>query len=637
MNKRERQILVLLMKQTQPCTAASIAGMVGCSVRSVKSYVSNLNDTYENLILSSRSGYLLRDRGRAAKLVESRSYERPQDAADRDVWLLSKLLIQSERLNVYTLADEMCVSYQTLMKVFSNVKHRLGIYSLNLRTKNDMCWISGNQKDKRDMLIDLIYEEMPYSFTNSKHLQQILPNSDIDRIREITSTTLMESSYYVDDYSLINVMLYITVVIAMKSRESGAQNHSLSALNKIFPVHILNILNTLQQKIYTSFRVSMDSQEMRDIGYLIVTRSPGERLSVEKKVDIDSLMARLHEKVTEDFGLKLSFNGEDTRFANHILNMLSRVNNGIRIKNPQLSIIRSCSPYVYEIAVAIAKEISSVTGFHISEDEIGFLAIYIAMMFDEQHSVETKIKAVLICPNYIDAHTTLYNKLQQTFSEELNIVAVISDPIFLQNQDNYDFVISTVPVIIPDSKTVKYVANQLTATDVMAVSEEIIHRRMLRIKAVFSEDLATLFKEQFYFYAPDLRNETEAIEFLSDRLYEQGYVEKSFKSYIFERERVCSSALLNVAIPHTIKNCSKKTAIAVAVLPNGIPWYEKNTVNLVLMLAICEKDKMLLQDIMEWVTEYIADGANLQQLIRAETYDQFMGLLESFFSKKIEK
>lgn len=57
----------------------------------------------------------------------------------------------------------------------------------------------------------------------------------------------------------------------------------------------------------------------------------------------------------------------------------------------------------------------------------------------------------------------------------------------------------------------------------------------------------------------------------------------------------------------------------------------KNTVNIVFLLAICEEDNLLFQDIFSFVTEFIADVKNMPALLSAKTYEEFLNTMISFF------
>ncbi len=116
MNKRAIQVVRVLYEKSGWVTANVIAATIGCSVRSVKSHIADLNAVCPQLLHASRSGYRLNDRDSAAQLLQGGPSSVPQDAYERKTWLLMKFLISDQSIQIETLAQEMCVSYQTLKK-----------------------------------------------------------------------------------------------------------------------------------------------------------------------------------------------------------------------------------------------------------------------------------------------------------------------------------------------------------------------------------------------------------------------------------------------------------------------------------------------------------------------------------------
>jgi lichenan operon transcriptional antiterminator len=147
----------------------------------------------------------------------------------------------------------------------------------------------------------------------------------------------------------------------------------------------------------------------------------------------------------------------------------------------------------------------------------------------------------------------------------------------------------------------------------------------------YYDRLSSLFHENLFFYDPVFENREEAIQFLSNKLIEQGIVDSSFTDKVFEREKISSSAFSNIALPHPIDMCAKSSAIATIILPNGMTW-GKNTVNLIFMLAICDEDTVLFKDTFSFITDFINNPQNVRHLMNCHTYEAFMDTLLSFFS-----
>lgn len=640
MNKKEIQILKLLVEHSDWTTATLISAELGCSIRSVKTYITNINDYNSGLIISSRSGYKLSDKPIALSMLNSSNNNPPQSVDERRTWLLSKLLTSDKYFDMDELISQLCISYNTLEKSLVNLKSILSIYELSLKTKNNAIKVIGSERNKRDMLIDLIYDEVQDSFAYSTLYRSLLPRVDVAIIRSLVNSIMQKSRYFLDDYSLTNVVLFIAVSIELNyERENSNDQVNITPLiNSQVPPHIYKIVLQIKQEVLNTFSTALSQEDLHDLALLIMTRVGSKDIANDISPDLENLVNDIRDRVYNMFGLELSNSDSITRFSLHLKNLLIRLQNDITLRNPQLPSIKNTYPYIYEIAINIADVIKNHTGLNVPEGEISFLAIYIGIMLDEQKGFETKICAILICPIYFKQHTSLYNRLNSMFSDRLIITDIISSPNDLSScESEYDFIISTISFSSTLDKVVRIVSFQPSSADLLLINEEIVRQTTIRLKRVFEQDLSRLFIEDFFFNAPKLNNRKQTIEFLADAMFNAGYVNSSFKEKVFEREEIYSSALGNIAMPHPLQNSATQSAIAVAILPESIAWGENNKVNLVLLISISEEDRLLFQDIFEVITEFISDNSNLQLLVKAHTCKEFVELVSSFFTARLNK
>ncbi len=136
MQEKELKILNYLKDQTSCVTASNIADNLGFSIRSVKTYISNINTNYPNLILSSREGYLIQDKERLANILNNfTNNDIPQSSKNRQAYILKLLLLQQQTKNLDELADELCISPVTLMNEISKIKAELKKFRSGIQNK----------------------------------------------------------------------------------------------------------------------------------------------------------------------------------------------------------------------------------------------------------------------------------------------------------------------------------------------------------------------------------------------------------------------------------------------------------------------------------------------------------------------
>jgi len=236
---------------------------------------------------------------------------------------------------------------------------------------------------------------------------------------------------------------------------------------------------------------------------------------------------------------------------------------------------------------------------------------------------------VLINPHYFLDSSELVNRLKAAFESNLLLTGIVTSHEDLDFYSDYDLVISTVPFFSDSARPCIKISAYLTNKDILAVSKKIEEVLKDRIKSRVESKLRLMLKEDLFFADADFKNQNDVIENLVDILESQGYVDTSFKKKLFERELVSSSAYLNIAIPHPFEMCAHKSAIAVSIHPNAIPWNNRK-VNIVFLLAINVRDSLFFKDIFDFITEVISEEKKLKSILEIKTFDQFIAALVTY-------
>ncbi len=638
MKKKLSEVLSYLNHQKEWMTASELAIAVGCSVRSVKTYIAELNSSYPDLIASSRKGFLLSDKGLAFRLLNETEDALPQTFEGRKAYMMQKLLIESLQMDLDDLAKKLCISPLTLTNEIAKFKKELIPFDLVFRTKNNKVWIDGNEKNKKKMISHIIYDSTKDFCCNLDAIQKYLPDIDLRMIRLIVTESMREFHYYIDDFSLLNFTLHVGITTErcygpehMREAKQEEPLRELAAL----PAHITSLMNQIFEKMKQHFHVEYHASEKLDLSLLLMTRlirdSQTENRSNLREMlpqDIRKLLEVIQKRVRLTFYLNLNNQDFLFRFALHLKNMIIRLENQIALKNPQLHSIKNSYPFIYDVSVFIADIIRQERGFLLSEDEIAYIALHLGVQLEEQRAFRERVKLLLICPHYYSSNHKLLAKINMLFEDNVLICGALSGPDELSAYGDYDLIVSTMPVLPAPDVPVVPISYQMRNADIAAVSSAIEQVKKQRIKTILEQKLKYLFHEELFYYQPAFYSREDTISCMADQLEAAGYVEANFKEKLFERERISSSAFGNIAMPHPMEMCSKKTAIAVSCYPSGVPW-NQNRVNLVLMLSITEEDRPLFRDIFDLVTEIISDNKNFRALVSTKTCQEFIKLLVS--------
>lgn len=132
----------------------------------------------------------------------------------------------------------------------------------------------------------------------------------------------------------------------------------------------------------------------------------------------------------------------------HISMAMERIQSGINVSNPMLDEIYQSNPKLYEIVKQSFLEIFH--SFSIPEDEIGYIVIYFIASMDSLS--KRSIQVLVVCSTGIGSSKMLRSRLEREFSE-IDVKKIISlHKLHDENLDNYDFIISTVPLDLDEDK-----------------------------------------------------------------------------------------------------------------------------------------------------------------------------------------
>ena len=111
------------------------------------------------------------------------------------------------------LAASLFISEVTLQNEVKLIRHEIAEYHLSLRTKNNTLFISGSEKDKKRLMIHLIYNEAQHTLVSMETLHAIFPRYDIQKIRSDILACLNSQHFFIDEYSLTNLLLHMLITM----------------------------------------------------------------------------------------------------------------------------------------------------------------------------------------------------------------------------------------------------------------------------------------------------------------------------------------------------------------------------------------------------------------------------------------
>lgn len=632
------QVINYLCTRTGWTSSSELAEKFHFSVRTIKSRIYEINQTYPDLIYSSNKGYKI-DREKGYIIISSSQQTQtvPEGFKERKTSIIRTILMGKQEPSIEYLTSLFCISDATLQKDINRLRSELSEERLNLHVKNDRLSISGLNKDKQKYILKMINSEIQDSSFSIERTQEIFTNVDLKLVQKIVTRVLGQYEYFLDNYSLFNYVLHLALAIELQytAREESAERPTeQNCFSSYADETTQKIVRQIYDNLKETYQGEFTLEDIYQASILMITRIARsdvcnmtyEQIMQMVGTDIADLLEDIISSANRTYALDLREESFLIRFALHLNRLRSRLENQISISNLQFGSIKEDHPYIYAVSLYISKKIMNHFGYPLSEDEIGYIALHIGVLIEEKNAIRNKIHTILVCQDYNGIGKKVFNKLNTIFSESILITNLVTSLQAIEDLSQTDFIISSYG--LPANLSVPcYVIQPLVSEkdirDIFAYIEEIKDNKL---KKILREKIVYFFKPDLFFVDEAFETDTDAIEKLSTQMIARHYVGENYKELIYEHEQICPSSYGNVAVPHPIEDSASTSVIALSINPRPIQW-GLNQVNLVFMLSLASHDNELFYDIFSLITRIINDEKLFRKFLQIKTYEEFIDVL----------
>lgn len=622
-------IIRTLKESDIPLTSSKLANRLDVSPRSIKSYIQEINSICPDTISSSHKGYQIDLKKADSLLNESRS-SIPQTADERISYIINRI-IKDGIVNAYDLCDEMFISYSTLKSDLSKIRKILYDANLELVSQNDMLVINGLEKNKRKLLSRLLYSESHNNFVNYEKMSESFEGIDVSFIKDTILNKFEEFHYFINDYSLENLILHSTITID-RIRNGYAATYEQKA-STIFKSHEYDLAHSIISEFENYFHVTFNEVEVTEFTILILSRASNldyETVTVDNvRQYVGENVYQLAQQLIKDFSaffyIDLSQPEFFVRFALHIKNLLVRADGDYFSKNPLTDSIKQNCPLIYDCAVNSARTIKEKTGINLNDDEIAYIAFHLGGALELQNTLSNKLTAYIFCPGYYNLNTRIHDAILSRFSEFLMISGILTQEEELEKA-NCDLFITTMKPSHSISVPTVLISPFIKEQDLKNIAGKIEEIRQLKKQKEFHDNLSYLIKEELFTVSDLSYSKEEVIHRMAEQLKDLGYTSESFESEVLERDSISSTAFGTFAIPHAMKMHEKKTGINIMICNNPVNWDGKD-VRLIMMLCFNINERYLFNELFEPISMILIDPDNLKKVLEAGSAEEFIDLL----------
>ena len=612
------------------------------SVRTVKNYVTELNSEYPGLIKSSQNGYLINSPAAINIISDKQTYNSiPQSNKERSVYLITKLLRENEKINIYDFLDEIYISFSTFKNVTKLVKNSLDEYNLILKQTGDEIYIEGSEEEKKRLLINTVFYETSSEYFDLNNIQAIFTNIDTDFTINTLKEVLWDNQYYISDLAITSIVLHIIIAIDRSINKPGNNEH-LFEIPDYIPKKLYNMVIGMVSKLEEYYSVRLSNDDIIELVMLLNSRSYSAEF---KDITADSLnkylsdndrkiIAELFKNLKDNFNIEINDQQSRVFFCIHIKNLLLRCKTSNFSRNPLTLSVKMRTPLIYDAAVSLCQIITEHTEVVLPDDEIAYLAFHIGTSMENQLNYDKKIVTVIYCPTYYNYENNLADSINNRFSKNIIIKDVITGRISKDKLKGAELLITTMPVNKQNNIKIVNISMFLNAMDIAMIEKEITQIQTKRKIKEFIDNFDNLTKKEFYRHIAKPTTKIELLTMMCSELTEAGYANKDFLKDVLEREKLSSTHYENCAIPHTIRMKQKKSCISICILDEPMLW-NKHETNLVILLCLTSSDKEIFYNLFETLALLLTSKAFVQKLIETKTYEEMVELITTYANNSI--
>ena len=452
-DQKTRDLLTYLSTNGGFFTSKELAEVLNVSPKTIQRLVPKINAAAGDLLVVSEKGrgyrlnyelYLLR---RYQVMTTNDS-----SAHDRQLGVLRELLLTSPKpVRIDRLFDQYYVGESVIQTDERKIEAILKPYHLRLIREHRFLHIAGQEIDIRDALMELILKVDKES--DLLTMQVGADQSSVDVRFALKQMTVAEKMlkatmpypYNVNFFGHIYILLNRTrrgVKLSLHDSVGSELNTDIAKNPEIYSVCAQIVAN-----IETYLNATVSSDEVYYLfEYLVSSRISNFGIESTEKDTALQVSRRYVDLVNHELGLAIPQTVMVTELNRHVLPMLNRLKNNIRLSNALLGEIEAeygeLLNGVMQASTIIAKEFKLPP---ISKDEAGFITLYFAKYL-ETHQNKTRI--LIICTTGIGTSELIAAKIQKDLPN-ITIVDVISNLNLeeqLEKTPNVDLLISTIPL-----------------------------------------------------------------------------------------------------------------------------------------------------------------------------------------------
>ena len=629
LTKRQNMIMTIMNNQKDWIVGKDLAKLLNVSDRTIRNDIAAINEFYADTMIESniRKGYRIQGE-KVKRFTEETKKEIPETGEERR-WLILKTLVEHNQVNIYQLADQMCISEFSLENDMNKIRKLLDNYQgLKVIRQSNMLQLSGEEREKRHLYEELISYKISGNLWNLNKVAENFMRFDLLKVKEILKDIFEEFHYQMNEVRIPTLLIHVGVILERNFachflKEDEEQQGKYGREEYEISRHFFEKIGA---------RLSLQVREAEICDFAIYLEH-GKRKGYCEEEQLQGLASDLVQhiivEIREHFDIDFS---EDREFRLglevHTVSLLKRHYANVEIDHTCLEEVKRKYPLIFEMGVWVCKIMEEHLNIIISENEISFIALHLGSAY-ERANLRRKYRCLLICPHNQTVKDLCIQKIVNRFQDRMEIVGCMSYfEESLIREKNLDLILTTQPVAHALDIETTEISMFFAHTDEAAVFQTLNRLDQIRYRNNFQFFILNLIREEFFTANMAVEEPEKIISDMCDKLYARGYVKENFKEGVLKRERLSPTSFFHgFAIPHNMSHQETiHSAISTAILKQPVQWgsYE---VRFVLLLAITEENRNFLKIFFDWLDDIVSNPEKFARLLEVQDYQSFVNTL----------
>ena len=418
--ERHKSVVKYLRDTNEWVKGSDLAKLLDVTDRTIRNDIISINRFYEkDIIISVKGkGYRYNDFGKESN-TDYITDIGVLTTIERWVYIVKKLIVFKDGINLFDLAEELFISESTLQNDIIKIKRvffRIGIDYISIVKNGDLLNLNCELSER----YMLLYEFAKYKFVNLQinDMQKYFKDIDLKYLYNSIAYILKDGKYNSRYLMLTKVTIFIALVV--ECREDIISNFD----SKNIEEKNINISRKISEFIEEEFLIKVNEECMLNIAYYLNMLHTMHVIEDYIRNDMSDEEYNLYRdkilKIAKKFNINLV---KDSEFFNDmILNIIiavKRIKLGIKIYNPLRENLKNKYPLLFEFANKLVADISRNESIKFDFNELSYIVAYLStIVYEELESLRCirDINVLLVVSDGRANLNYIYNEIKKNIA-----------------------------------------------------------------------------------------------------------------------------------------------------------------------------------------------------------------------------